>query len=184
MRYILLLIIGLGIIPGVSAQGDSTKTVTCDTCHSVKKAVIFSAVLPGAGQIYNHLAMPKGQKKAFWKVPLIYAGLGASGYFMIYNNNMKNDLRSEYESRKKGNTPSAQFELYDNDGLLQLYSMHRTRRDLSILAFGIVYLLNVADAGVEAHFVHFDVSDDLTLSVQPVLLSGFSPGVGLRLNFR
>ena len=57
--------------------------------HSVRKAAIFSAVLPGAGQVYNHLAMPKGQKKAYWKVPIIYAGLGATGYFALKNNSLK-----------------------------------------------------------------------------------------------
>ena len=36
--------------------------------HSIRTAVLLSAVIPGAGQIYNHIAMPKGKKKAFLKV--------------------------------------------------------------------------------------------------------------------
>lgn len=164
---------------------DSTAVVQdTNKRHSVKKAVIFSAVLPGSGQIYNHLAMPKGQKKAYWKVPLIYAGLGATGYLAITNNQLKKDLRSEYESRDAGNPASEQFEQYDSEGLLQLYSLHRTRRDLFLLGFGLVYLLNIADAGVEAHFVHFDVSEDLSLSIEPALLQNQYPGIGIRLNFR
>ncbi len=185
MRLLLLIAFSCWCFQKVQAQ-DSTAVVPKekDTTHSIKKAIIFSAVLPGSGQIYNHLAMPKGKKKAYWKVPLIYAGLGATGYLMIRNNTLKNDLRTEYESRQKGNAPSEQFELYDDTGLLQLYSIHRQRRDLFILAFGFVYLLNVADAGVEAHFVSFDVSEKLSLSVEPVLLQNYSPGIGIRLNFR
>lgn len=183
MRIVLTLLFSLSLLCA-NAQTDTTKTASCDTCHSVRKAVIFSAVLPGTGQIYNHLAMPKGQKKAFWKVPLIYAGLGATGYFMLYHNGLKKDLRAEYDSRQAGNAPSGQFLQYSDYGLLELYTIHRNRRDLFILGFGLVYLLNIVDAGVEAHFVHFDVSDDLSLSIAPVLTNGFYPGIGLQLKFR
>lgn len=183
MRWLFLIVV---CFSGMSlfAQDDSTAVAKDTTRHSVKKAIIFSAVLPGSGQIYNHLAMPKGQKKAYWKVPLIYAGLGATGYLALTNNQLKKDLRAEYDSRDNGNAPSEQFEQYDDEGLLQLYTLHRTRRDLFLLGFGLVYLLNVADAGVEAHFVNFDVSEDLSLSIEPALLQNKYPGIGIRLNFR
>jgi len=187
MRSLLLLIASWFIASIVSAQTetvDSVATHTPDTTHSVRKAMILSAVLPGEGQVYNHLAMPKGQKKAYWKVPLIYAGLGTATYFLIQNNSLKNDLKDEYLNRQGGSAPSAQFQQYDDPGLLQLYEIHRNRRDLSILALTVVYLLNVADAGVEAHFVNFDVSDNLTMSFHPVLLPNYTAGVGVRLNFR
>ena len=81
-----------------------------DTLHSPKKAMLYSLVLPGAGQIYNHIAMPKGKKKAFWKVPIIYAGLGITTYFILENNKLKNDARAEYEFRIENNmTNDAQF---------------------------------------------------------------------------
>lgn len=183
MRSFLLTIACLLIgFSGQSQEADST-AVQPDTLHSPKKAVIFSAVLPGAGQVYNHMAMPKGQKKAYWKVPLIYTGLGATGYYMYKNNVLKNGLRKEYESRQAGNNPSDEYVQYDDQGLVTLFKTARSRRDLCILAFGFVYLLNVVDAGVEAHFVSFDVSEDLSLSFQPVLLPNFSPGFGARLNF-
>ena len=72
--------------------------------HSPKKAIIYSAIIPGAGQVYNHIAMPKGKKKAFWKVPIIYAGLGATGYFLINNQQAQRSLRTEYDNRKNGGT--------------------------------------------------------------------------------
>lgn len=183
MRFVLSLIVCCFVVTTSRAQLDSMSVPVKDTAHSFKKAMIFSAVLPGAGQVYNHLAMPKGQKKAYWKVPLIYAGLGTATYFVISNNRLRSDLRDEYDQRQESGIPAA-FEEYDDAGLLQLHDMHRNRRDLAILALSVVYLLNIADAGVEAHFVHFDVSDDLSLSFRPVLLPNYTPGVGMRLHFR
>ena len=82
---------------------DSTKT------HSVRKAIILSAVVPGAGQIYNHMAMPKGKKKAFWKVPLIYGGLGAAGYFLVTNQQEQLSLKREYTYRQENGIPMIQI---------------------------------------------------------------------------
>ena len=44
--------------------------------HSAKKALILSAVLPGAGQVYNRQA---------WKIPIIYAAIGGVGYYTYSN---------------------------------------------------------------------------------------------------
>lgn len=165
------------------SQVDST-SLSKDTTHSVKKAMIFSAILPGAGQVYNHIAMPNGKKKAFWKVPLIYAGLGSSTYFLIKNQMLQKSLKTEYNNRQNGNTLNPDWEQYDDYGVLVLYNQHLDRRDLSILAVGAIYLLQVADAGVEAHFVRFDISRDLSLNVRPTVLYNRNPGLQLSLNFR
>jgi len=181
MRLVALLFC-LTLAPAVFSQEADSLAKVADTGHSVRKAVIFSAVIPGAGQIYNHLAMPKGQKKAYWKVPLIYAGLGATGYFMIKTNKVKNDLRSEYESRDAGNAPVL-YQEYDQTGIATLYKTKRTQRDLCIIGMSLVYILNVVDAGVEAHFVHFDIGEDLSLALYPALLPNNGFGVGATLNF-
>lgn len=159
-------------------QSDSIKP------HSIRKAVILSAVIPGAGQIYNHIAMPKGKKKAYWKVPLIYAGLGASTYFLITNQTTQKSLRQEYTNRIDLQPGAVEWSGYDDEGVLTLYNQYLNWRDLSIVAVGIVYLLQVTDAGVEAHFVNFDVSDDLSLGFDPVILDYRTPGLKLSLNFR
>ncbi len=180
MRLLVVVVFLFGIH---SAFGqEKIDTIQQDTTHSFKRAMIYSAIIPGAGQIYNHIAMPKGKKKAYWKVPLIYAGLGATGYYAFINNRTKNELRAEYNFRQKGNDPNL-FPEYDDQGLLSLYATHRTRRDLCIVGFGFVYLLNIVDAGVEAHFVHFDVSDDLSINIEPRFMSNNALGVGLTLNF-
>jgi hypothetical protein len=177
MRLLLFLVI-LCSNTLLFGQEDSVKI------HSVRKAMILSAVAPGSGQIYNHLAMPKGKKRAHIKVPLIYAGLGASGYFLISNQKTQIALKKEYQNRIDGNATDPQWDAYDNDGILTLYNQHLDYRDLSILALGAVYLFQIADAGVEAHFVRFDISKDLTASVQPVILTGYQPGLMFSINFR
>ena len=140
--------------------------------HSSKKAVLFSAILPGAGQVYNHTAMPKGKRKAFWKVPLIYAGLGASTYFFL----KKQSLQKGFGTEKWND--------YDDQGILVLFDQELNRRDMSILLLGLVYIIQLVDAGVEAHFVSFDVSKDLTMSFEPTVFNNQNIGLKLSLNFR
>lgn len=162
---------------------DTNDTIP-EALHSVKKAMILSAAMPGSGQIYNHRAMPKGQKKAFWKVPLIYAGLGATGYFLINNQLTQKALKTEYTNRTNGNPTDPQWEQYDDQGVLTLYNQYLDRRDLSILGFTAVYLFQVADAGIEAHFVRFDISKDLSMQIRPSILFNGHAGINASFNFR
>lgn len=157
--------------------------------HSIRKAILFSAVVPGAGQVYNHIAMPKGQKKAFWKVPLIYAALGTSTYFLARNDQQQKYFKYEYEKRQFLTYGPGVFNydedlsVYDDLGILTLYNQYLNWRDLSILAVGAFYFLQLVDAGVEAHFVSFDVSEDLSLNINPAILASRTPGLSLSLNF-
>ncbi|WP_107040090.1 DUF5683 domain-containing protein [Brumimicrobium mesophilum] len=155
-----------------------------DTTHSPKKAALYS-LIPGGGQIYNHLAMPKGKKKAFWKVPIIYAGLGATGFFAIQNHITQRNLKAEYLFRSEFDTPNLQeYSQYDDQGILTLFEDTRRSRDLMIFAFIAVFGLNVLDAHVEAHFVNFDISKDLSLNLKPRMHDFKTPGLSLSLNFR
>ena len=174
------LLISLFSISSLFSQ-ENTDTVKV---HSVRKAMILSAVVPGAGQVYNHIAMPKGKKHAHIKVPLIYAGLGASGYFLVTNQQTQKALKAEYQNRQDGNPTDPKWQAYDDDGVLTLYNQYLDRRDLSILALGAVYLFQIADAGVEAHFVRFDISNDLSASIKPIVFTGYYPGLILTFNFR
>lgn len=170
-----------------SLQSDiKQKKTASDTVktHSIRTAILLSAAVPGAGQIYNHIAMPKGKRKAYWKVPLIYAGLGTTTYFLISNQQAQKSLKTEYKLRLDGLTGDEKWSSYDDQGVLQLYEQRARWRDLSIIGVALVYLLQVTDAGVEAHFVNFDVSPDLTLSIDPVVLNQRSVGVGLTLRIK
>lgn len=165
------------------ASVDDSTAVEVDTMHSVKKAVLLSTFAPGAGQIYNHIAMPKGKKKAYWKLPLIYGGLGASGYFLINNQLEQAKYKEEYRQRECG-IVSPEYSQYSDAGILTLYNQHLDWRDLSILALAGIYIIQIVDAGVEAHFVSFDISEDLSMSLEPTLLNNRTAGLTMRFNFR
>ena len=154
-----------------------------DVKHPARTAVLLS-ILPGAGQIYNHIRMPKGKKKAYWKVPLIYAGLGATGYFLVTNQITQKSLKDEYTIRQGGGIGNPKWNAYDDDGVLALYNQYQNWRDLSIIAVGAVYILQLVDAGVEAHFLSFDVSEDLTIAFEPVMMDYRTGGFRMTLNFR
>ena len=97
---------------------------------------------------------------------------------------MQNSLKTEYTNRLDGVVSDPQWAAYDDQGVLFLYRQYLDQRDLSILAVGAVYLLQIIDAGVESHFIHFDVSENLSLEVQPVILQSQIPGININLRFR
>lgn len=185
MKFIQLFVFILFLCPTSSFGQLDSLTTNSDTSHSVRRATIYSAVLPGAGQVYNHFAQPKGKKKAYWKVPLIYAGLGLSGCSIVYNQSEVMKFRNEYRFREANcDTTFLNFPQYSTSNLLVLEKQNANFRDYSILAFVFVYALQVADAAVEAHFVHFDISRDLSLSIRPWSYQSRYSGLSLSFNFR
>ena len=154
--------------------------------HPYKKAMLYSACLPGAGQVYNSINSKVGSQKAFWKVPLIYTALGTASYFLISNQLTQKSLKDEYSFRiNNGNqTLNEVWEAYDNQAILTLYRQYLDWRDLSILSLAAIYFIQIADAGVEAHFLNFDVSDKLSLRVNPVLMNYKTAGIKMQMTFR
>ena len=136
---------------------------------SPKKAAIFSAIIPGYGQIYT---------KKYWKVPIIYGGLVTSVYFI-------NDNNIQYKEYKNAALVSYETEEnqlgYTYSELIILKDHYKRNREISYFSFVGVYILNIIDASVNAHLFHFDVSDDISLNIRPY--STFSnTGVSFSLN--
>ncbi len=136
--------------------------------HSPRKAAIRSAILPGLGQIYN---------KKYWKLPIIYGGLGICGGIFFYNLGNYKDTRFAYRVKynmRVNGTDSALFpKIRDNlkplsEESLRFYR-NQFRRDIdySVLVFILLWGLNVVDATVDAHLKSFDVSPDLSLQFRP-----------------
>ena len=136
---------------------------------SPKKASIYSAVIPGAGQIYT---------KKYWKVPIIYGGLVASAYFINDNNNQYKEYRdAALLSYETGENQLG----YTYSELIILKDHYKRNREISYFSFVGVYILNIIDASVNAHLFNFDVSDDISLNIRPY--STFSnTGVSFSLN--
>ncbi len=149
--------------------------------HSPRKATILSAVLPGAGQIYN---------KKWWKVPIVYGAIGACLYMAINNNVQYVDHFAElvYRTNNNGNSNNPKFTLFSDAQLQEDIEFHQKWRDNFFIFTGVAYILNIVDANIDAHFYNFDVSPDLTLSVKPYNQLSFDnqfvSGVSLTLNFK
>lgn len=164
------------------AQEDSlkrTELVVPDTgkVHSPKKATVLSAILPGLGQAYN---------KKYWKIPIVYAGLAATTYFIHINNQEYHRYKTAYLYRIDGdpNTVDEFVNIYNDEAQLRsLTDFYRRNRDLMIIGTAGVYLLNIIDAAVDAHFYDFDVSDDLSLRIQPVVMPKKYSGLALTFKF-
>ena len=142
---------------------------------SPKKAAIYSAILPGTGQVYT---------KKYWKVPIIYAGILSSAYY-INENNRKYNLYKSAAINSINNNSSTQIvngNDYSYSELKILKDYYRRNREISYFSFIAVYVLNVVDASVGAHLYHFNVSDDISLNITP--FSNFNnQGLNLSLNF-
>lgn len=156
---------------------DSTVYRGLDTTHSPKKAALLSAVLPGAGQFYNH---------KYWKIPIVYAALGTTAYFIVDNNRQYKQYRTEYLYRlNNGDNPSdASLVNYSTSQLRTLTDQYRNWRDLSWVVLGAFYAINIVDAVVDAYLWRFDVSDDLSFQFRPTLLNTTQLNPGLRFSLK
>ncbi|MEI7803666.1 MAG: DUF5683 domain-containing protein [Bacteroidota bacterium] len=145
--------------------------------HSPKFAGILSAVVPGTGQAYN---------KKYWKIPIVYAGAATAGYFIYRNytiyNNFKNayqlaadtDLLNDIHSFRVWNPTKKEIYypyLYDQSLKAEIQDIYRKYLDYSVVAGVAVYGLNIIDAVVDAHLYDFNISDDLSLNIHPVLFN-------------
>ena len=132
---------------------------TKKTYSKARRAAIYSACLPGLGQGYN---------KKYWKIPIIYAGLGGFGYMFYANNKKYNYYRTALLlSINNNGVAEADGRIYSTDQLQVLKLDYKKYRDYGVIGMGIIYLLNIIDANVDGHLKTFDVSDDLSLHINP-----------------
>ncbi len=130
--------------------------------HSAKKASIYSAVLPGLGQAYNH---------KYWKIPIIYAGFGAFAYFLYTNYGEYDKFHEAYLWKVSGDTiPIDNEYIYKYETAEQLKNgtdYYRRNFELTCILTGVWYVLNIIDASVDAHLMDYDINEDLSVQVQP-----------------
>jgi hypothetical protein len=152
------------------------------------KAVWYSALFPGLGQIYN---------RRYWKLPIIVGGFMGLGYATNWNNTMLSDYTNAYADIMDSDpTTKSYMDFFPSTvkeedldktwvtNLLQSRKNYfRRNRDLCIICMVGVYLLAMVDAYVDASLSHFDISPDLSMDVYPSLLQDGRnryPSVGLQ----
>lgn len=148
--------------------------------HSPRGALVRAMSVPGWGQLYN---------RQYYKVPIVYAGLGLLTYVVLDTNSEyllyrraflfkawdEEVANGEAEENPYVGLESEYERLLAREGLTQISSGSlepvrnnlRRNRDLAILGLGVVYALSTLDAYVSAHLLEFDIGDDLSLQVIP-----------------
>ena len=164
----------------ISFSQDST-TVTIDSVKlsvhhtfqpNPKKAGMYSAIVPGLGQLYD---------RQYWKIPVIYSGFAVAGYFFINNLNNYESYRIAYIGRINNPYPTDKYVgLYTTAQLQQLQNDYNKYLDLTVMISVIGYSMQIIDAITSAHLKNFDMSRDISVKFRPVI----SPnGIGIGVAF-
>ena len=141
-----------------------------------KRALWLALVIPGAGQIYN---------RKFWKLPIVYGGIVGCVYAMHWNNQMYHDYSQAYMDIMDNDPNTASYNQFmhlgakiTSDNLATYQNLFKSRkdrfrrwRDMSFFVLVGVYALSVIDAYVDASLSEFDVSNDLSLRVEPAVIN-------------
>jgi hypothetical protein len=161
-------------LPAVS---EAKANIVADTTPFVtpKKTALFSAVVPGLGQFHN---------KQYWKIPVIYGLIGVSVYFLNDNIKNYNAFRREAAGRVSLDPNfERKFPNYNDQQVKDAQDYYRRNLDLTALLTAVGYTLQVIDAVVFAHLKGFDISDDISLNLRPVLTPQGGTGFGLVMKF-
>jgi hypothetical protein len=168
-------------IPGKKRNTNIFSKPDTSKLYNPNIATYRSAILPGWGQYTN---------KKYWKIPVVYAALGATTYIFFRNVKQYNEAKNAYTNAIDGDAsndyliPQPYFSVKDQPERIRTFrNQVRQNVDYTVLFFILFWGLNVADATVDAHLKTFDVSDNLSLQVKP----GYSPlantnGISLVLN--
>ena len=163
---------------------DATAFYPSNGKPSSGRAAIYSALLPGLGQAYN------GE---YWKIPVYYTGLLAAGYFVYFNN--LNYLRFKRIYAEATNPEISYSGPATPDQAKYYKDSYRRLRDYSIVALGLVYILQIIDANVFAVMYDFEVTDDISIRMEPTVItpdnnfafkggpSGEAVGMKIGINF-
>ena len=154
------------------------------------KAMWYSVLCPGLGQIYN---------RSYWKVPVIYGGAAVFGYLISWQGRMYNDYSNAYYDFMDNDPNTRSYDrLFKNipgtddwkrNTLRKKRDSYRRYRDLCIFGVGLPYVLNIVDAFVDGHLYDFSVTNDLSFHVDPYIqpqYEGFGIGntsYGLQCSF-
>lgn len=165
-------------VPQLILQDEDAIESSPSNIKDPQVATLLSVIFPGAGQAYN---------EKIWKVPIIYGGIITTAYFVEFNNRRYQKFKDALEIVRDPSLGPNPFPSLNQDGIIRNVNYWRRNRDLCYLIFGVIYVLNIVDAQVDAHLSGFDVSDDLSWRLEPsyetFTAGGSTIGLSLKLNF-
>lgn len=151
----------------------SVQKANSQSVMTPKRVALFAAVLPGSGQVIN---------KRYWKLPIVYGGLGASAGFFLVNHSEYKRFKTAYIDLENGKPIDPNIALYSKNQIYELQNSYRSTRDLFGLLFVGVYALQIVDAYVDRHLMGFKISEDFEAQILPTYQNSFhQPSVGLSL---
>ncbi len=143
-----------------------------DSTHSPSLAFKRSGIIPGWGQLYNG---------RWWKVPIIYGGLGLLGVAVEFNVRYQKQFLRAYRLRQSGEPASSDDtplvkQLLANSGyttsvLENGVNGYQRNMQLSILGIVGAWGIQMIDAYIDAKFIHsYTMDRDLSFKVTPGVL--------------
>ena len=163
------LYLGLTVASYIYFIGDAAVSYSTNDVSDVKKATTLACIFPGAGQVYNH---------SYWKVPFVVGGFASMVYCIDWNNRgyqrfkKAYALLADYQQHPENypDGPTDEFHgRYSADFIRNLRNNYRRNRDLCIIITGGLYILQIVDAHVDAHLKDYDISDDLSMNIEPLV---------------
>ncbi len=152
--------------------------VKITTKYNPTKAGLYSAVLPGLGQYYN---------KRYWKIPIVWGAVGTGVGIIVYNDKQYKRYRTAYIAELNGQ-PHEFDDIpgVDKTVLGNIQDKAKRQRDYAVAITGLIYVLNIVDAVVDAHL--YEQKHDPDLALKPTVINdNFGMGyakAGLSLTFR
>lgn len=134
------------------------------------ESALRAAVIPGWGQIYN---------QKYWKLPLVYGAIGGLGYAVYWNDAAYKSFSNSYDAILINNPTDVKL-----DRLRTLRNKYRRDTEFMVILTFFAYGLSILDATVDAHFSTFDVSDDISLKIEPFYYNQSNLGTATGLTFK
>ena len=156
---------------------DGTMNFQTDRYPDPGKSTVYSILFPGLGQIYN------GE---YWKIPIYWGAIAGGVYF--YSTNKRNYERYKWIYDQASSTdPEVEKPPITAENALYYRDIYRRYRDYSILATALFYVVQIVDANVFAYMQDFEIDDDISLRVEPTVISpdyAQAPAMGLGFTLR
>ena len=152
--------------------------VKITTKYNPTKAGLYSAVLPGLGQFYN---------KKYWKIPIVWGAVGTGVGIIVYNDKQYKRYRTAYIAALNGQPHEfSDIPGIDKVVLGNVQDKAKRYRDYAIAITGVIYILNIVDAVVDAHL--YEQRKDPDLAIKPTVINdniglGYAKA-GLSLTYR
>ena len=128
--------------------------------YNPTKAGLYSAVFPGLGQYYN---------KKYWKIPIVWGAVGTGVGIIVYNDKQYRRYRTAFLAELNGQPHEFDDLPYvDATVLGNTQDRAKRQRDYAIAITGVLYILNIVDAVVDAHL--YDQKKDPDLAIKPTII--------------